>query len=132
MREIIKNSFWQLLSVYTLLVIAIALGFLGKYALQMHLLAILLGILGIFAVSRFEKENIKINNKLHYTLLIISILIIILLRIIPYLGNSIPLGYDTGLYKYGIEHGLQNLDIWILSGGMEPGFLYLMKPLSFL
>ncbi|MCK9596036.1 glycosyltransferase family 39 protein [Candidatus Pacearchaeota archaeon] len=84
-------------------------------------------------ISKEEKLSDKpLNKKIHYFLFALAILFIILIRAIPYLNNPIPLGYDTGIYKYGIEHGLANLDSWILQGGLEPLFLYLMEPLKLL
>lgn len=125
MKNILKNSFWQITLIYSLLVLAMSIGFLWKYSLQMSLFALIIASLGIF-VLKTDKE-IKINYKIHYFLFSIAIIFIALLRVIPYLGNSVPIGYDTGIYKYGIEYGLQNLDNWVHQGGMEPGFLYLME-----
>ena len=125
MKNILKNSFWQILFIYSLLVLAMSIGFLWKYSLQMSLFAFIIAFLGLF-VLKPDKE-IKINPKIHYFLFSLAVLFIILLRVIPYIGNSVPLGYDVGIYKYGIEYGLKNLDNWILQGGMEPGFLYLME-----
>lgn len=135
-----QSTFYQLLAVYTLLIILISLGFFWKYSLQFHVFAVIIAIFGISIISREksdntekkEKERKPINKKFHYILFIVAVLFVILFRAIPYLSNSIPLGYDAGIYKYGIEHGLSSLDNWISRGGMEPGFLYLMKIFSFL
>ncbi|MEK6883521.1 MAG: hypothetical protein AABY22_28090, partial [Nanoarchaeota archaeon] len=125
MKSILKNSFWQLITLYTLIIVLVLFGIFSKYALQFNILAIVIGIIGAFSLK--DSQEIKLNKKIHYILLAIGLILIIVLRIIPYLNNSIPLGYDPGLYKYGIENGLQNKDDWILRGGMEPGFLYLMS-----
>ncbi|MDP1728794.1 MAG: glycosyltransferase family 39 protein, partial [archaeon] len=130
MKQILKNSFWQLITIYTAIVVLIALGFLSKYSIQFNILAIIIGIIGAFSLNK--EKDIKLNKKFHYILLAIGIILILILRIIPYLNNSIPLGYDPGLYKYGIEHGLENKDLWILQGGMEPGFLYAMQAFTLL
>ena len=109
----------------------IALGFLEKYSLQFHIFAFIIALLGITIIAKKDiddKEDKTSNKKIHYALFILAILLIIFFRAIPYINNDVPIGYDAGLYKYGIEQGLENLDKWILSGGMEPGFLYLMKP----
>ena len=134
MKHILRNSFWQLMIIYTAIILLVAFGFLSKYSLQFNLLAIAIGLIGAFFLSNKGefKEEIKINKKLHYILLGVSLLLILIIRVIPYFSTSIPLGYDVGLYKYGIEYGLQNTDLWILQGGMEPGFLYLMQPFSLL
>lgn len=53
-------------------------------------------------------------------------LLIPLLRIIPYITNKIPLGYDAGIYKYAIETPLNNIPNWMITQvTMEPLFLYL-------
>ena len=132
MKSTLQTSFYQILIVYSLLILAIAFGLFSKYSLQFHIFAILLGVFGIFVLNdiknntNIETNQSKLNKKLFYILFASAIILIFVLRLVPYLKNSIPLGYDTGLYKYGIEFGLQNLDKWILQGGMEPGFLYLM------
>ncbi len=125
-KSILQDSFYQLLAVYTLIVFIIALGFLSKYSLQFNILAIIIGIIGALSLKG-EIYPRKIDKKLHYSLLFVGLLLIFIIRIIPYFFTSIPLGYDPGMYKYGIEHGLENKDRWILNGGMEPGFLYLME-----
>ncbi len=133
MKEILKNSFYQLLVVYAVLIALISFNLFWKYTYHFEIFALIIAILGIFIISRDNLRTKKvINNKIHYFLIILALLLIITLRVIPYLDNSIPLGYDTGIYKYGIEHGLQNYDNWILRGGLEPGFLYLMKPFTWI
>ena len=132
MKEIAKNSFWQLFLIYSILVCMLVSGFLWKFSLQMNIFAIILGILGsyVFISLKDEKET-KLKNSVHWIIFSLLIILILVLRIIPYSNNSVPLGYDPGIYKYGIEQGLENLDNWILTGGLEPGFLYIMKFLNF-
>lgn len=134
MKQIIKNSFWQLLVIYVIIVLLISLNLFWKYSLQMSIFALILAVLGICIISK-EKLPKKQNNKnLHIGLLILAIFLIIGFRIIPYLSNSIPLGYDAGIYKYGIEsfdsQGFGIAD-WA-KGAFSPGFLYLTKGLMFL
>lgn len=112
--------------IYTAIIFLVAIGFLSKYSLQFNLFAIIVGLFGAFSLK--DKKSKEINKKLHYFLLISGLILIFLIRIIPYFFTNIPLGYDPGIYKYGIEKGLENKDKWILEGGMEPGFLYLMQP----
>jgi hypothetical protein len=130
-KEILNSSFWQLITIYTFILILVSFGFLSKYALQFNIFAIIIGLIGAFSL-KINKSELKLNKKIHYILLGLALVLIIVLRIIPYLNNSVPLGYDPGIYKYGIEKGLENKDAWILQGGMEPGFLYLMQPLKLL
>jgi hypothetical protein len=126
-KQIIQSSFYQLLFVYAILVLLIALSLFWKYSLQFSIFALIIAVMGLVIISREDKELRPLNKKLHYALFVLAILLIIVFRFIPYIDNSVPLGYDAGIYKYGIEHGLENSDKWILSGGMEPGFLYLME-----
>jgi len=133
MKQTLKKTFWQLILIYSILIVAIALGFMWKFSLQFHIFAIVISILGITLIEtheNWENDEKPLNKKVHYALFALAILLIFSLRAIPYLNQSIPLGYDTGIYKYGIEHGLANLDHWIIKGGLEPGFLYLMNSIS--
>ncbi|MDP2940114.1 MAG: glycosyltransferase family 39 protein [Candidatus Omnitrophota bacterium] len=127
-KQILQNSFYQLLAVYALLILAVSLGLFWKYSLQFQIFALIIALFGISIIPKESKEESnKLNKNLHYFLFILAILLIFILRAIPYINNTIPLGYDAGIYKYGIESGLKNLDKWILQGGHEPGFLYLMQ-----
>ncbi len=131
MRQILKNTFWQLIAVYTVLVVLISLNFFWKYTLHFELFALLLGILGIVLVWDTEDKprHIKLNKKMHYVLFGLAIFLILLVRVIPYVDNSIPLGYDTGIYKYAFEEfALKgfSVDPWV-KGAISPGFLYLFS-----
>lgn len=128
MKKTFSAVFWQLISVYSLFIVLISIGFMYKYDFYFNLFAV---VISIFGISLIKTENLKnsFSKNIHILILIFSVLFILLLRIIPYIDNTIPLGYDTGLYKYGIEKGLINLDKWVV-GGMEPGFLYLMSILN--
>lgn len=145
MKQIAENTFWQLLAVYTVCVCIISLGFLSKYAFQFHIFAAIVALIGAYALSidsskdrdnrviysahnrSFLNRELCKSQKYFLPLIIVCLAFVVILRIIPYLYNSVPLGYDAGIYRYGIIHGLQNLDAWIVSGGLEPGFLYLMS-----
>lgn len=139
MKNILKNSFWQLIAIYSAIILVIALGFLGKYTLYFNILALIIAILGISIISKETPINSKINLKSSFSrfnliLFTVAIILILLFRILPYWNNSIPIGYDAGIYKYGIEQFKQNgfqVQDWI-KGSMSPLFLYLMYPLSFL
>ena len=129
MKEILKNSFYQLILLYSIVLFLISLGFLWKYSLQFHILAIVIGFFGFFLINK-EEVNKKINGFLEGFLIFFSLFLMLFFRLIPYKNGSVPLGYDLGLYRYAILHGLEFKDLWILSGGMEPGFLYLMEVLK--
>jgi hypothetical protein len=125
-KEILKNSFYQLLIIYTALIVLITMGLFWKFTIHMEIFALILGILGIFISSDKNNPDLIKDKTVHYSILAIGLILIFIIRAIPYMNNSIPLGYDTGIYKYAIEFGLQNTDKWILTG-VEPGFLYLMS-----
>lgn len=126
MRRILYSSFFQLTSIYALLVAAMYFGFISRYALHFQIFALIIAVIGAVVIS-YEKDLI-ISKKIHMLLFLLAILVLITLRVIPYIGNDIPLGYDAGIYKYAIEHGLEKNDRWIVTGPtMEPGFLYVME-----
>ncbi|MEK6895089.1 MAG: hypothetical protein AABX48_01060 [Nanoarchaeota archaeon] len=124
LKKIINESFWQLFVIYAFFVLAVVLGFFGSYAFYFNLFALIIGIFGIFVCFTERNETeLKIPKYLYAAIFVLSIILIITFRIIPYLNNSIPLGYDAGLYKYIIEKGLINSDKWIFQT-TEPGFIY--------
>lgn len=131
MKDILKNTFWQLVVVYAILIALISFNLFQKYTLHFEIFALIVGLLGIIAIGKnsFPQE---MNKKLHYLLLGIGIILIIGLRVLPYLSSGVPLGYDTGIYKYGIDSFSQkgfNVDTWVKSA-FTPGFLYLMFALK--
>ena len=126
MKSILKNSFFQLLVAYVVLVAIMYFGFISKFSIQMQIFAVVLAVLGISIISQSASNTF--SKKVQLTLFILAIILIITVRVIPYIGNNIPLGYDAGIYKYAIEHGLERKDTWIVTGPtMEPAFLYLME-----
>jgi len=134
-KEIARQTFWYLLAVYVLIVILVSFDFIGKYSLHFEILAFVIGILGAFVLWSGKIGELEIGKKILAGLTVLALVLVFVLRAIPYLkqtGRLIGLGYDAGLYQYGIVHGLANRDAWILRGGMEPGFLYLMKPFTWL
>src|SRR3989344_4399672 len=112
MKNIIKSSFYQLLIIYTILIALVSFKLIFKYTLHFEIFALILALLSLFLIKQKEP---KINK----LLLITPMILILLIRIIPYLSNSIPLGYDPGIYKFAIEGNKEN---WIYST-FEPGFL---------
>lgn len=128
---ILRSSFFQLLLIYTILIILINISLFWKFTIHMEVFALIIGILGIFIINN-QENTLKIleNKKIYYSLLAIGLILIFIIRAIPYINNQIPLGYDTGMYKYAIEFGLKNLDNWVFQG-VEPGFLYFMSIFKF-
>jgi hypothetical protein len=126
-KQIFQNSFYQLLGIYALLTLLASLKLFFKYTLHFEVFALVLAVLGIFIVS--GKKETRLNKKLHYFLFGLSIFLLVFFRVIPYVGNNVPLGYDAGIYKYSIDNFNEKgfgCDEWI-KGTLSPGFLYLMK-----
>lgn len=128
-KKTLSNTFCQLIVIYTLLVFTISLSLFSRFTYHFEFFAIILSILGFITLSRSEE---KISKRARNMLIILSAFAILALRIIPYIGNPVPIGYDAGLYKYALDSGLENKDAWLVRGGMEPGFLYLMESFSFI
>ncbi len=127
MKSIVKNSFFQLILVYSLFIGGMYFGFMSKYSLRFQIFALIIASIGVIIIS--QNKEVHLSKKLHIILFSLAILFIIILRIIPYIGNDIPIGYDAGIYKYAIDYGLERNDSWIVTGPtMEPAFLYLMEP----
>src|SRR3989344_3943287 len=84
---------------YLILILLSFFSILPSSVIVYSIAAVVIAIL--FLIAREEKEI-----KLSKYFLILAFLLILTPKIIPYLGNSIPLGYDAGIYKYGIENHL--------------------------
>jgi len=117
MKQIINKTFYCLLVVYIVLILLISFKVISKYTLHFEIFSFLLAAFSIFIA---KKQKIEINEKLIF----IPLIIVILSRFIPYLTNSIPLGYDVGIYKYAIESFPNLIDKWSL-GTFPPLFLIL-------
>jgi len=126
-RKVVQSSFFQLLFVYTFIVLIISMNLIYRYSFHLEVLALFLGVISFFIINSLETK--QTDKYIHYFFIIFSFVLIIFFRLVPYINNSIPIGYDAGIYKYIIEHGT-NYDQWILQG-TEPGFLYFMTFLSF-
>lgn len=130
--EAIKTSFYQLLIIYTVLVFLGSLAVVSSYTLHFEIFALILAVLGVCILD--SKSEIKMP----YVLMLISFVIILTFRILPYLNNDTPLGYDPGIYKYVMEAYQQNLpdipveniDLWVRRG-FEPG-LFIITDLLYL
>lgn len=123
----LKNSFYQLIVIYAILIAMMYFGFMSKYSLRFQIFALIIAVIGAITISQNKEE--PLSKKLHLIIFILAILFIIILRIIPYIDNDVPIGYDAGIYKYAIDYGLERNDLWIVTGPtMEPAFLYLMEP----
>jgi hypothetical protein len=114
----IKNTFTQLIVLYTLSILLILINILGKFSIQLNIASL---ILALTAIPIIKKTNLNLPEYL----IAIPIILTLVLRIIPYINNSIPLGYDAGIYKYGIEtfQGINSTE-WA-KATFTPIFIYL-------
>jgi len=118
MRNIFNHAFITLLIIYTALITLSYFKVISKYSLHFEIFAVILALFGIFALK--EKKDLKLSPYLIF----IALFLILILRIMPYADNTVPLGYDTGIYKYIAETYRDNLpnipeyglDNWIRSG----------------
>jgi len=110
-----------LIVIYTVLVFAVSAEFLSEYTLHFELFALILAILGI---SALKDKKMKIDERIIPPLFAIALFFCFIFRTIPYRNNTVPLGYDPGIYKYIFERfqkALPNipeeeLDSWIRTG----------------
>lgn len=131
-RAAIRTSFYQLLIIYIILISIANLGTISNYMLHFEIFALVLAVLGVLLLEK--RDEINIPSKL----IIIPFVIILASRLLPYLNNSVPLGYDPGIYKYIMEVYLQNLphipieniDTWARTG-FPPG-LFIITDLLYL
>ena len=114
----IKNTFTQLITLYTIVIILILINILGKFSIQLNIASF---IIALTAIPIIKKTNLNLPTYL----IAIPIVLTLALRLIPYLNNTIPLGYDAGIYKYGIEtfQGINSTE-WA-KGTFTPIFIYL-------
>jgi len=125
-KKIFTNAFYQLLAVYALFIILITCGFFHKFSLHFEIFAIVISVLGVFIISQKKAEK-PTSKKLHYAIFITAFLLILAFRTIPYINNSVPLGYDAGIYKYAIEQFSEkgfSAEQWI-KVELSPAFLYI-------
>lgn len=106
-QEIIKDVYYNLLVVLLIVVSLYEFNVLTDYIFNYYALVLIVGILGIFVKAR-DNEYV-----LPSFILILSIALVVVVRVIPYIGNSVPLGYDPGIYKEIFERPFQGG--WVLS-----------------
>jgi len=108
MRGILQKSFWQLIVVYVALAGFITLNAIPRYAFHFELLALIIALIGGFSLDWPKEKDEK------YTWIIwAAAILIIILRIIPYIGNSVPIGYDAAFYTAAIDQYSENrLEEW--------------------
>lgn len=131
-KKIIESSYIQLAIIFIIAVFLKEIGILPISSINFILFAFILPVFAIAAVLRSRKDEI---HKVRYATVIILIiaLFIFTVRVIPYSNNSVPLGYDPGIYKYAMDTYIGslpqipegNLPLWI-KVTFEQGVLVLM------
>lgn len=128
-QDIISNNKFLFLF-YSVLVVLSCLGFESKMYIPFYLaFAFFIGWLWFFGKSGKKKEM-----KLSCWWIVIPLVIVLLVRVIPFSFSEAPLGYDTGIYKKTIEDFQESLPelphfsegAW---GKSEPWGLYLSTDL---
>ena len=120
MKQILNNTFIQLISIYFLVILLISIGLFWKYSLQFHIAAI---IISLFGISILPKELKQTKLKYFNILFGLAIFLTLSIRLLP--QSPMPLGYDAGIYKYGIENFRFFQSSSWLKATFTPGFLYL-------
>jgi len=119
-RNDIKWLFYYSVIAYLAVIFFYETGFVSSF--NFLAFSVIIGAFGIF----LEKK--QKNYTMPFILVIIGFLFALALRIIPYIGNPVPLGYDPGFYKYVFENPFGGA--WIK--GMYPlGFVVIMHILSY-
>jgi len=92
-------------------VITSSLNFLGiikinKIILDIAIIVTGLPLLWLLAFREGFASDVKRlkKSKLSYLLLGLSVFLLLVTRIIPYITNDVPLGYDSGIYDYAFKH----------------------------
>lgn len=107
-KKIIESSYIQLAIIFIIAVFLKEIGILPVSSINFILFAFILPIFAIAAVLRVRKDEI---HEVRYATVIILIiaLFIFTVRVIPYSNNSVPLGYDPGIYKYAMDTYIESL-----------------------
>lgn len=139
-KKIIKMCYIQLAIIFTIAVFLKEIGVLPVYSIDFMLFTYALPFFAIPALLQ-AKEDEKYNEKYkipHITIIILIIAFFIFsMRIIPYSNNSVPLGYDPGIYKYAMDTYIgslpqipeRSLSLWIKTV-FEQGLFILMDELN--
>jgi len=77
----------------------------------------------LYLYQKKESKSIILSKKF----LILAFILILIPKVIPYIDNTIPIGYDAGIYKYGIENSIDKE--WEKST-FDPTFNFLTKTLN--
>lgn len=131
-KKIIESSYIQLAIIFTITIFLKEIGVLQVSSINFILFAFILPIFAIAALLRAGGDEI---HKVRYAVVIIVLIVlfVFIVRVIPYSNNSVPLGYDPGIYKYAMDTYIgslpqipeRDLPLWI-KVTFEQGILVLM------
>ncbi|VVB55594.1 Dolichyl-phosphate-mannose-protein mannosyltransferase [uncultured archaeon] len=111
LKKIFIYPFIQLSILFVIAVFLKEMGFLPSYLLDFILFGLLLPLFALPILMDLNEPSYDIRIKSFYLYIgiIIIFIFVILVRLIPYSTNSIPLGYDPGYYKYAMDTYLNAL-----------------------
>jgi len=120
MRGVLQKSFWQLIVIYVILSVFITLNAVPRYAFHFELLALMIALIGGFSLDWPKESDEK------YTWIIwVSAALIIILRILPYIHNTVPIGYDAAFYTAAIDQYAENrLENWFFNWAPPGLFMF--------
>src|SRR5574341_2183517 len=95
--HVLKQSFWQLIVIYVLTTALITIKIVPRYALHFEIFAVIIAAFGALVL----KEQ-PTNTHTKWMVWPATVLMIIF-RLIPYLHNNIPIGYDAAFYTAAID-----------------------------
>ncbi len=97
-RTLFRQAFWQLFPIYLILVTLASLRVFTRYTLHFEIFALIIAV--IFAL---REEKPRQNVTLPKWLLLVALMLILVLRFIPYWTSDIPIGYDASFYTAAID-----------------------------
>ncbi len=98
-KEIIQQIYPVGLIIFLVLQTLVVTNIIQENVLSFAVFGLFLGVAGIY----FSNKSLK-TIKISSWWLVTAILLTILFRVIPYLNNSVPHGYDAGLYRNAFEN----------------------------
>jgi hypothetical protein len=120
-QETIRGSYFHLLAVFLLAVFLVSFTILPPWRYNLLFLAV---VLGAFGIALQPKGAVRIPVWLLWVALALALVV----RILPYLDQSVPLGYDPGMYKFVFDHPFA--DEWT-KGAFPLLFVLVLSGLSF-
>jgi hypothetical protein len=111
-KRIFLHSYLRLSILFVLAVFLKETGLLPAYFLNFILFGYLLPVFALPLIIDLKNQymsGVRIKAIYLYMYMLIIFVFIIAVRLVPYINNSVPLGYDSGYYKYAIDMYLNTL-----------------------